>query len=457
MIKFIILIFICSISAFANFHLAPDSFNFDGIGRKAVWIDIRNADYNLKFDRKSKRTTIVSDIYFKTKEDGYPIFDLTTKPLSIVVDGQIVDQRLISVPGDVSKVRVAEKYTRAGTHHMRIVHFLKNGVKYRRRGVSSGFWILDLTSRKFLEQYLPTNYEFDQYQMDFNVEVVGTRKRHDVIANGDIKKISKNKFSISFPRFYTSSAVFFHLLPSKKFYRHRANYTSIDGRILDIYVYGPFYFRNKRMVKYAKQMFKELENDYGAWPYPGVIVYGAKLKGGMEYAGATATSYGSLDHEMQHSYFAKGIFPANGNSGWMDEAIASWRDYGHFSLFEPEFGSTNLGNHSQYKRNTDRRSYSVGRSFLAYINFRLNHLGLGGLKPFLKHYFAKRKFTVVKTQDLIDDLIAWSGETTFQDDFNHYVLGGIPLTKIPYRESDSSEEHNPHHHKMTRKQLDKLL
>ena len=79
----------------------------------------------------------------------------------------------------------------------------------------------------------------------------------------------------------------------------------------------------------------------------------------MEYPGATATSLRSLGHEMFHSYFAKGVIPADGNSGWMDEGLASWRDKGYQTLTHPGYDMFNLGAHSPYKRNTDKNSYKI--------------------------------------------------------------------------------------------------
>jgi hypothetical protein len=49
----------------------------------------------------------------------------------------------------------------------------------------------------------------------------------------------------------------------------------------------------------------------------------------MEYCGATMTDPGALGHELTHSWFARGVMPANGNTGWIDEAVASWRDDGY--------------------------------------------------------------------------------------------------------------------------------
>jgi hypothetical protein len=202
----------------------------------------------------------------------------------------------------------------------------------------------------------------------------------------------------------------------------------------------------------TKKILRELERDYGPWPHPRLLIYGTKLSGGMEYVGATATSLISLGHELQHSYFAKGILPANGNSGWMDEGIASWRDKKHQSHSSPNYDGFNLGDHSIYTRKTDSNSYVKGRSFFAYMNFKLKQAGKRGLKDFLKIYFEKRKFTTVTTQDLISDLEEYSG-LSLQADFDKYIFGkGYNKGRSP-----AVEPNNPHHRNYTRKEINSML
>ena len=75
---------------------------------------------------------------------------------------------------------------------------------------------------------------------------------------------------------------------------------------------------------------RELEQTYGPYPHEALLIYcTGNISGGMEYAGATMTSLEALGHEITHSWFARGVMPANGNAGWIDEAIARWRDRGY--------------------------------------------------------------------------------------------------------------------------------
>ncbi len=454
--KLTFLLLLLSLSVMANLHQAPPDFIHQG--KKAIFVDFQNAEYNIVFNKKKKSVKIVSTIEFEAQSTGYPIFDLKTEPSSVSINGLEAGNTLITDPDGLSNFRIANSIVTPGTYRLRIEHKLnKKAVKFGRKGVNSAFLIKDLTARKFLEQYLPTNFEYDQYKMVFNVRVKGTKKHHNVFANGNVEELSPNNIRVTYPDYYGSSSVFFHLVPKSRFWRMKRYHKSIDGREIPVLVYSNFTWRNKNLMKRALEVLKELEDDYGPWPHDQVLIYGTGLRGGMEYCGATATSLISLGHELQHGYFAKGLIPADGNSGWMDEAIASWRDKGHLRLEKPVEPRTNLGAHSVYKRNTDDRSYKVGRSFIGYLDYRVHSLDGKGMKPFLKWYFERKKYQTVTTQNFIDLLNEYTGDS-FDADFLYYVMSEESSSKvtIPYRKSIHHGE-NPHHPQYSQEELQGLI
>src|SRR5690606_15920392 len=125
-----------------------------------------------------------------------------------------------------------------------------------------------------------------------------------------------------------ASSLFFHLVDEGKYPETKYSYTSINGNIIPITLYTRSSSQLKSYKEESLRVLKELEDTYGPWPHPSLIIYGAGL-GGMEYCGATMSSLSALGHELTHSYFARGVMPQNGNAGWIDEAIASWRDKGY--------------------------------------------------------------------------------------------------------------------------------
>jgi hypothetical protein len=329
---------------------------------------------------------------------------------------------------------------------------LSRGTSFREEmeSVRSAFFIRDLKTRKFLEQYIPSNYEFDQYQMTFNIEIKGTKRlKYDFFVNGEITQTSPSTWKIVYPEYFTVSSLYFHMVPKGSYRKIEEEYTSINGRKFKITAYTSYFFKTSKYMKYAKEVMAELEADYGPWAHPGFIVYGTLPGGGMEHSGAAQTSLGALDHEMLHSYFAKGVMPGRGDDGWIDEAIASWRDYGYQRLPTVSFDSSNVGNHSPYKRNTDDRCYVLGRAFMAYLDYRLQNIG--GLKAFLRGYFAAYKHTIITTEHFKNNLEFFSG-LELDEDFDRYILSPeTSTTEI------NVGELNPYHRPMTDKQLSNLL
>lgn len=445
-----ILIALASAAAFAGINQAPPAFQTEH-GR-AIFVDFKKATYHLLYDHKNKQAFADTEIEFEALEKGLPIFDSLNTPYGVSLDGEEVTQVLTPLPGDASKARVVIKEVEPGMHTLKIRTPITKGVIYGWKGVSSGFFIKDLKDRNFLERYVPTNLEYDNYQMTFRVNIENASHRwHDIFANGEVTNPEQNVFEVTYPDFYTSSSVFFHLVPRRKFVRYYLKWTSSDGREIPVTIYSHWRWFNGMLKKKAWSVLEELEKDYGPWPHPQILIYGTGIRGGMEYVGATATSYVSLGHELFHSYFAKGVMPADGNSGWMDEGLASWRDKGYQTHEKPDYFSVNLAKHSAYTRKTDDRSYEKGRSFFAYIDYQLKAKALS-LKSFLANFFVKKKFTTITTQDLISELENYSG-LSFREDFNQYIFGGVEDAG----RSPAVDPINPHHPELTDEEFRSIL
>lgn len=433
----------------ANLNLAPP--DFDSEFGRAIFVDFKKAEYEVSFDIKKKKTSVKTRITFTATKTGRPIFDLVPEPRNLVLNGSDVTQRLITTPGKETKLRLVNAEVNPGEHVLEMENTFSRNVSYNDNfeTVSSAFWIRDLRERMFMEQYIPSNFEYDQYQMIMDVKLIGGLGRQDIYTNGEITKISNYHYRIVYPEYYTVSCPYFHMTPEKSMNRRDFTYTSISGREIPITVYSPWGFRTRAFKAEAIKIMAELEADYGPWSHPSLVAYGTMPgTGGMEHAGATATSLAALDHEMLHSYFAKGVMPANGNSGWIDEAIASWRDRGYQRNPTIDFTGSDIGAHSVYQRNTDSRSYVYGAAFMAYLDWRLQDVG--GLKAFLRGYHSSYKQQVVTTEHFKNNLEFFSG-INFDEEFHTYIWG----INSPNEEIIPGE--NPHHKHLTDKQLRDLL
>jgi aminopeptidase N len=135
------------------------------------------------------------------------------------------------------------------------------------------------------------------------------------------------------------------------------------------------------------------------------------------------------------------MMPSRGNNGWIDEALASWRDNGYNERAVGSLSPSKMGAHSQYRRTTDRDAYSKGARFMAYLNYDLKEKG--GLRPFLKEYFSKYNQQSFITQNFKDEIEAWAGKS-YDYVFNPYVYGR------GYKKVTHDHHHdNPMHPKTT--------
>ena len=446
--KLVLLSSLLATSAWANLHLAPP--DFETTYGRAIFVDFKTADYDVTYNVKWKKTSVKTRIVFQANSTGKPLFDLIPDVNNASIDGRKVEIVETTSP-DGSKLRQVNEVVAPGEHVLEIENSFRENVRYSllTRKVSSAFWIRDLKYRKFLEQYIPSNFEFDQYKMTMNVTFEGTQKaKQDIYTNGKVTETSPNSYRIEFPEYYTVSCPYFHTTPKGKNKRIDFTYPSIDGRQIPITVYTQWWSHPRKFKAETERVMAELEADYGPWGHDSFTAYETiPGTGGMEHAGATQTSFGALDHEMLHSYFAKGVMPANGNSGWIDEGIASWRDRGYPRLPTIDFEGSDIGGQSVYKRNTDNRSYKLGSAFFANLDYRLQDMG--GLKAFLKGYFAAYKHTVITTEHFKNNLEFFSG-MDLSHDFDTYIYGKGAV-------NESVVEENPHHKELTDEQIKSML
>jgi hypothetical protein len=459
-----------SSSSFAALDQAPPSFPYRGA--EAVYVDFITANYRLVYDLSSKSVKAESEIVFEMPKAGFPIFDLIANPSAVQLDGANVAQEEISDPDGVSQFRIVKAATAAGRHTLKIAHVLTKNVSFKNGSVASAFWTSDLDDRQYLEQYLPASFEYDAVEMHLIVEVIGADSTsYTVHTNGTARALGMNRFGIDFPAFYTASSVFFHLAPVDAFPAKTFNYRSVDGREIGVEVYSSFELGQFEVE--AKKALAELEADYGAFPHPKLVIYGTgSFTGGMEYSGATMSSVWALGHELFHSYNARSVMPANGNAGWIDEAMSSWRDDKYAHLNGPGFSSTKMAGHSKWMRMTDDHAYEEGARFLSWIAYRMREKGQN-LKTFLREYYARHRESTVTTEMLREELIAFTG-LDLKPDFDRYVYGvGVstnenkpalqgPLSlneacDQPAKPSSGFRRMNPHHPQLSASQLEKLL
>ena len=445
MLKFILIATAFSLNAFASIPYAPK--NYTKEENRYVFVDFKSAAYKLVYDVESKVAGYKATIEFEQLEKGRPLFDVHMMPLSISVNDNKTSVISITDPDEQTSYKAITAELNPGVHKMVLTGRFEANIKFTKSSARSGFWMSDLTDSYYLEQYLPSNLEFDQFQIDFEVKIIGTDEEHEIFTNGEEKTLSKNHFKIKYPSYFTTSSVFFQLSELDRFKKKYFNFNSISGRIVPVRVYSKSSWSMSGIEKKVTTILEELEQKFGAWGHPGLTIHIAGM-GGMEHSGATITSLGALGHELTHSYFTRGVMPVNGNSGWIDEAVASWRDKGYKSSESPFYSSAKMSGFSEYKRKTDMKAYSEGASFMAYLNYKLQ----GGLEKFLSSIYETHLHKFWTTEGLIKELNNFSGQD-FTDSFNRYIFGKYEKSNHKHQIFRS----NKYHPKLSKQQLLDLL
>ncbi len=447
--KFLFLSAMLATSAFAgNNDLSHRPKSFTARNGKAVFADFTETTYTINYDITARAATARAEMTVNVVEDGNIVFDSVQDPTSIKLDGSAVTATLQKTPNNETTVRVLDTSAAVGTHKLIIEVPLKELVEFTADGVRSAFWTSDLDERNFMELYMPASFEYDQVKMNFEINFIGGGTNQVIYTNGKVTAKSRNSYSVSYPKHFNVSSIFFHTVPKGETNESRGTFRSIDGREIPVVVYNKSSSWTgaagmDRLKGKALEVFNELEKDYGAWPHEQLIVYNAGM-GGMEYCGATMTDTGALGHEMFHSYFARGMMPANGNSGWLDEALASWRDAAYPRITSLS-GSSGMSSHAYYTRITDQAAYSFGARFMSYLDGKLAEKG--GLKPFMRYMTDKRIFSPIFVEEFSKELSQFSG-IDVGEDFRKYTYGG---------KSVEAKSTNPVHRKMSVKELKKFL
>ena len=410
--------------------VTPPSFNYKN--GKAHFVDFSEAVYKIQFDVPNKKSTYQATIKFKSNETGFPIFDVVNAPTKIILDNIQVTATEVTTPNKESKIRIIEKSISPGNHELIIEGEIINDlVKYLQGQVVGAFWFSDLEDRSYLETYLPANYEFDQLKVTFQVSIIGSSEIQTVYTNGKISNSSSKLrqqagtqfFQVEYPSYFTSSSLYFHLTKKNQYEELKSEFRSSNGKTFPIILYG-LRGINEPTMDSVHEILKELENDYGPFLHDSLTIYlNQSFGGGMEYSGATVTTLSALSHELTHSYFARGVMPANGNAGWLDESIASWRDKGYQSL-ENLNGTSSMASHPVYTRETDRMAYGFGANLMAYFNNKTQ--SQGGLKSFLKNLIqtkAHQNYTTESFNEMMDQFF----QISFKKDFQKYAYSSIDI------------------------------
>jgi len=399
-------------------------------------INFVQQELTLTFDIRTQKAFAHAVIYFEQAQLSYPYFQLTPNILKAKLDDNLVSTIQLPDPDNAGEKYISlSQQISTGIHKLEIEYQLNpNSLSFQNRGVGILTDMYDISNAHFFETWGPTGFEDDAFEMTLNLEIQNSATEHKLFTNGQIISFNESKWKIQFPKYFTTSSFYFHLT-NKSLLEARF---VIQGKekTIPITVYGT----NQNVVNQAKNklpgLFQELERDFGPYPHDNFTAYlnSAGAGGGMEYSGATISPVTALDHELFHSWFARGVMPAEGRSGWIDEAFASWRDHSYFQA--PSLLSrtpTFLGNGSPFQKETPGNCYVDGRQMMAELDRVF--AAFGGMKPLMRLFFKRYKHRVVTTEEFWNFL---SVKTKMNIDayFYRYVWGDPSFDINPKRAFD---------------------
>lgn len=281
--------------AWGNLDLAPPNFNILKFGVRGIFVDFIRAEYRLTYDLPQAKAIIHSVIDFNTHENGMPLFDLVPNPENIVIDGTSVQQEEIEMPvidGLSTKLRIILKNLSPGIHRVEMDHTIEASgstcLYFLNGAVKHGFYMSDFFDRQYLEQYLPTNLEYDTYEIKMDVNILGASAPTLLYANGEVEEQSPDHWIISFPSYFNCSALFFNLRPIAMTNETKFTLTRIDGSILPVTIYQtvePYPTDMVAAEKTIRSTVSTLEDRFDVFPHPQLLIYlSSDISGGMEYS-----------------------------------------------------------------------------------------------------------------------------------------------------------------------------
>jgi hypothetical protein len=405
--------------------------SFPASGHRRVPMDLEAVDITLTFDAVTKSAVGVARVAFLAPDDGRPWLRMTPEPNDVTLDGNPVDVVELETPAPGIFVRSLEATVAAGSHHvLEFTYSLPRRV-VRLGGSRIGFLTAmnDFPGGNYFEDYGPTGIEADAYALTLVLVAQGARETPRLFTNGQVEVLTSDppSWEVTFPAWYTSSSFYVHLT-DKRFHVVEDVVAGEEGPI-PIVVYSKSARRAEAAMAELPGLFAELEGTYGPYVHDSFVAL-ISGRGGMEHCGATITSMGALGHELTHSWFARGVLPASGRDGWMDEAVASWRDYGYErSTPDPERAPTDMASRTVFDPFAIWNVYADGRALMAELDAMVAPAS-GGMRELLRAWFAEAKTRAVTTEEFLAFLEGNTG-LDLGAMFQRYVFGEDVPVPLP--------------------------
>lgn len=444
----ILFILLCTQIISANeLAKAPPNITFNGGTASAI--DIAAIRMNLLIDANQKKAAGRSQVTF-TSAGGFPMFLMKPKIFRASIDGKEIPLNSFADVTVVDKgvVRVLKLPLAAGTHLLDIEYDSLSYVTFSNGGARFAFWMDDsLDDGAFLNAYGPSNFEFDHFALRVEVNLVGQRTNQNLFSNGTVSRGRQSQWIVDFPAYFATSSFFLHFT-DHNFVVDKFNYPGMQ-RSIPVTVYSESVSSNAKAKEQVIKSMTELEKSFGPYAHNSMTIYLAPptnpMFAGMEHVGGAVTNLEALNHEIGHSWFARGVMPALGRDGWIDESIMVWRDRNYpMREFKSSDPGSGVGLVSPYLLGTNQTAYT-----LPFMSGLTSIAGSAeAMKAIMKKMYSQfvyKSITSVEFQNFMQQEL----KTDLTPQFKKYIYNNSAL-RDPYGP-------NRFHRRFTKEELKRLL
>jgi len=388
-------------------------------GLYAVPVDIQTLDGTVVLDGYQQTGRAGARVTFRLgSAGGMPILDLRQTPDLLELDGEPISPQGFAHHDFGAqwhgRLRVVERSLAPCTSHTLVVDYdLGAPASPEARPVdwAAGssevrwdFWFTDLEPGRYLEMWFPANLIYDRFTFGLALDLRSDAD-HAVISNAEVFDLGPGLWQLEFPPYHTALSPMVVVRPRTDLVSETRTELFGNGQSITIEVHRLATVADTDPPLMDRVVTATATAIASTGDYPHgerLVVYVWDEEGrSMEYDGGTTTGPDSLEHELFHSWFGRGVRPALGRDGWMDEAWTVFNTDEHDAFEVAELPATAspmvLDDGNPWGRITPGLSYEGGRLVFAHLAFLM---GLGDLRTAMAGFYAAHVPDPVRTADL---------------------------------------------------------
>jgi hypothetical protein len=347
-----------------------------------VPIDILDLDASIEFDLANASAHAEATLTFQLGPSaGQPILDLRQSHTSLILDGQPIDAALLARHDfgkgmDSGFAILAIELEPCTIHELQLGYAVAlpqapnaGGLAYGQAPARLWFDLFssDLNPGRYLEAWLPANMPWDRHALHIGVSLVGAGFEHTLLSNAEVESLDVNTWQLEFADTTTAMAPMIVIKPSEELTLAAGVHLAANGQDIEYEVWTDDSLATPP-ASYAASLVAWLDEfvlSTGDYPHPRVTAYLYQTNRSMEYAGGTTSSPAAFEHELFHSWWARGLEPATYADGWIDEAWTMFNTTPNIELVPVALDWTaapvQLYDPHPFARDTPDASYSSGR------------------------------------------------------------------------------------------------